>query len=76
MPDENLEGEIAELSVRIATAEQELWQFREDIRQRAAKNEPIYDDLVKAADMKRLQDQRRELLETLERRLGANPIDP
>jgi flagellar motility protein MotE (MotC chaperone) len=46
MPDETLEQEIAELTARIATAEEKL----------------------RAAEMQRLQDQRKELLEALERR--------
>jgi septal ring factor EnvC (AmiA/AmiB activator) len=68
MPDDTLEQEIAELSARIATAEEELRQFREDITTRASRNVPIYDDLIRAAEMQRLQDKRKELLEALERR--------
>jgi hypothetical protein len=68
MPDETLEQEIAELTARIATAEEELRQFRQDISRRASRNAPIYDDLIRAAEMQRLQDQRKELLEALERR--------
>lgn len=63
--------EIAELTARIAVAEEELRQFREHIRNLATKDKPVYDELARAADMKKLQDQRRDLLEVLERRLGV-----
>jgi hypothetical protein len=65
MLDDNLDHEIAELSARIATAEEELKQFREELL--AMKNKPVYDELIRAAEMKNLQDQRRELLEGLQR---------
>jgi septal ring factor EnvC (AmiA/AmiB activator) len=54
MPDETLEQEIAELTARIATAEEKLRQFRQDISRRASRNAPIYDDLIRAAEMQRL----------------------
>jgi hypothetical protein len=72
MADDNLEREIAELSARISAAENELRLFREQIRQRAAKDQPIYDDLIRAAEMNKLLDQRRDLLDALERRRSGS----